>query len=101
MEHELDSMTASCDKARRSAHRDRVLLSEARIQSSELQVEMREDVEALELRLKETGEQLCEVKTRLVHVKEATAASKAKVVPKSFRPPSKKRPSRSKSRVFT
>jgi hypothetical protein len=78
MEHELDAMTASCDKARRSAHRDRVLLSEARIQSSELQVEMREDVEALELRLKETGEQLCEVKTRLVHVKEATAASKAR-----------------------
>ena len=78
MEHELDAMTATCDKARRSAHRDRVLLSEARIQSSELQVEMREDVEALELRLKETGEQLCEVKTRLVHVKEATAASKAR-----------------------
>jgi hypothetical protein len=78
MEHELDAMAASCDKARRSAHRDRVLLSEARIQSSELQVEMREDVEALELRLKETGEQFCEVKTRLVHVKEATAASKAR-----------------------
>ena len=46
MERELDAMTASCDKARRSAHRDRVLLSESRIQSSELQVEMREDVEA-------------------------------------------------------
>jgi hypothetical protein len=33
-----------------------VLLSESRIQSSELQVEMREDVEALTVRLQEAGE---------------------------------------------
>ena len=80
MERELDAMTASCDKARRSAHRDRVLLSESRIQSSELQVEMREDVEALTVRLQETSEKLCELKTRLVSVKEAAAASKARSV---------------------
>ena len=56
IEHELDAMTASCDRARRGAHRDRVLLSESTIQSSELQVEMREDVEALTVRLQEAGE---------------------------------------------
>ena len=61
-----------------TAHRDRVLLSESRIQSSELQVEMREDVEALTVRLQEAGEQLCELKTRLVNVREAAAASKAR-----------------------
>jgi len=55
-----------------------VLLSESRIQSSELQVEMREDVEALTVRLQEAGEQLCELKTRLVNVRETAAASKAR-----------------------
>ena len=39
---------------------------------------MREDVEALTVRLQETSEKLCELKTRLVSVKEAAAASKAR-----------------------
>ncbi len=64
--------------ARRTGHRNRVLLSESRIQPSELQEEMREDVEALQIRLQEAGEQLCELKTRLVGVREAAAASKAR-----------------------
>jgi len=34
IERELDAMTASCDKAHRSAHRDRVLLSESSPASS-------------------------------------------------------------------
>jgi regulator of protease activity HflC (stomatin/prohibitin superfamily) len=71
-------MTGESLRQRCGAHRDRVLLSESTIQSSELQVEMREDVEALTVRLQEAGEQLCEVKTRLVNVKEAAAANKAR-----------------------
>jgi len=41
-------------------------------------VEMREDVEALTVRLQEAGEQLSELKTRLVDIREAAAASKAR-----------------------
>jgi hypothetical protein len=41
MERELDAMTASCDAARPNEHRYRVLLTESRIQSSELQEKMR------------------------------------------------------------
>jgi hypothetical protein len=41
MERELDAMTASCDAARPNEHRNRVLLTESRIQSSELQEKMR------------------------------------------------------------
>jgi hypothetical protein len=78
LERQLDAMTASCDTARRNGHRDRVLLSESRIQSSELQEEMRSDVEALTVRLQEANEQVYEVKTRLVSFKEAAAASKAR-----------------------
>jgi len=66
------------EDARRTGHRNRVLLSESRIQPSELQEEMREDVEALQIRLQEAGEQLCELKTRLVGVRKAAAASKAR-----------------------
>ena len=65
-------MTGESLRQRCGAHRDRVLLSESTIQSSELQVE------ALTVRLQEAGEQLCEVKTRLVNVKEAAAANKAR-----------------------
>ena len=49
-------MTGESLRQRCGAHRDRVLLSESTIQSSELQVEMREDVEALTVRLQEAGE---------------------------------------------
>ncbi len=38
-------------------------------------MEMREDVEALTVRLQEAGEQLCELKTRLVDIREAKERS--------------------------
>jgi len=59
-------------------HRDRVLLTESRIQSSELREEMRSDVEALTVRLQEANEQVCELKTRMIGVKEAAVANKAR-----------------------
>ena len=54
------------------------LLTESRIQSSELQEEMRSDVEALTVRLQEANEQVCELKTRMIGVKEAAVANKAR-----------------------
>jgi hypothetical protein len=55
-----------------------VLLTESRIQSSELREEMRSDVEALTVRLQEANEQVCELKTRMIGVKEAAVANKAR-----------------------
>jgi hypothetical protein len=78
LERELDAMTAACDAARRNGQRDRVLLTESRIQSREHQEEMCSDVEALTVRLQEANEQGCELKTRLIGVKEAAVASKAR-----------------------
>ena len=53
LERELDAMTASCDAAHPNGHR---ILTESRIQSSELQEKMRSDVEALTVRLQEANE---------------------------------------------
>jgi len=78
MERELDAMTASCDAARRNGHRDRVLLTESRIQSTKLQEEMRSDMEALTVRQQEANEQVIEVKTRLIGAKEEAVVSKAR-----------------------
>ena len=57
---------------------DTALLTESRDQSSELQEEMRSDMELLTERLQEANEQVDESKARLIGVKEVAIASKAR-----------------------
>jgi len=78
MERKLEGMTAACDAARRCGLRDKEALAESRNQSSELQEEMRSDVEAITLSLQETKEEVANLKTRLASSKEAATANKAR-----------------------
>jgi len=75
-ERNLVKMTAACDASRRSGLRDKEALAEARNQSSELQEEMRLDVEALTLSLQEAKDQVASLKVRLTSTKEKAAADK-------------------------
>jgi len=72
-EHKLEVMTAACDTARRSGLRDKEALAESRNQSSELQEEMRSDVEAITLSLQEAREQVANLKAS---TKEAATVNK-------------------------
>jgi len=78
MERKLLGMTAACDAARHGALRDKEALAESRNQSSELQEEMRSDVEAISRSMDETKEQVAILKARLSSTKEAASASKVR-----------------------
>ena len=71
-------MTEHCDVAHRKTFRVTEQLQEANNQSSDLQVEMREDLERLEDRLREANEQMLDYKSQLARAKEAAVASKAR-----------------------
>ena len=74
----LERMTDSCDVSRRKTHRVMEQLQESRDQSSDLQVEMREDLERLEDRLRGVNELVIDYKSQLGTAKEAMVASKAR-----------------------
>jgi hypothetical protein len=76
--HDLERMTDSCDVARRKTHRVMEQLQESRNQSSDLQVEMHEDLKRLEDRLRGANEQGIDNKSQLGRAKEAMVASKAR-----------------------
>lgn len=74
----LERMTDSCDVARRKTHRVMEQLQESRDQSSDLQVEIREDLERLQDRLRGVNELVIDYKSQLGTAKEAIVASKAR-----------------------
>ena len=75
---DLERMTDSCDVARRKTLRVTEQLQESKDQSSDLQVEMREDLGRLEDRLRDANEQLFDCKSQLGRAKEAAVAIKAR-----------------------